>query len=76
MSQLKTRHPDVYVKFLKGFHVIRRTKQFWAGLSSNLVIEQTLKDSRGLTHGSGMTEEMRALWTMSTPMTSEYNDAM
>lgn len=23
-----------------------------------------------------MTEEMRALWTMSTPITSEYNNAM
>ena len=23
-----------------------------------------------------MTEEMRALWTMSTPITSEYNSAM
>ena len=60
--------------------MIRRSNQFWAGLSSDLVIEQTLmrslKSSGGLTHGSGMTEEMRALWTMSTPITSEYNDAM
>ena len=80
MFQLETRHHDVYVKFSRGFHVIRRSNQFWAGLSSDLVIEQTLmrslKNSGGLTHGSGMTEEMRALWTMSTPITSEYNNAM
>ena len=80
MCKLETRHPDVYAKFSRGFHVIRRSNQFWAGLSSDLVIEQTLmqslKSSGGLTHGSGMTEEMRALWTMSTPITSEYNNAM
>ena len=80
MCQLDTRHPDVLDKFSRGFHVIRRSNQFWAGLSSDLVIEQTLmrslKSSGGLTHGSGMTDEMRALWTMSTPITSEYNHAM
>lgn len=80
MCQLETRHPDIYEKFSRGFHVIRRSDQCWAGLSSDLVIEQTLmrslKSSGGLTHGSGMTEEMRALWTMSTPITSEYNNAM
>ena len=61
-------------------HVIHRSNQYWAGLSSDLVIEQTLmrslKSSGGLTHGSGMTEEMQALWTLSTPITSEYNNAM
>ncbi|KAG7174772.1 hypothetical protein Hamer_G018089 [Homarus americanus] len=36
----------------------------------------SLKSSGGLTHGSGMTEEMRALWTMSIPITSEYTNAM
>ena len=80
MCELETRHPDVYDTFSRGFHVIRRSNHFWAGLSSDLVIEQTLmrslKSSGGLTHGSGMTEEMRALWTMSTPITSEYNNAM
>lgn len=80
MSQLQTTHPDVYHKFSRGFHVIRRSNHFWAGLSSDLVIEQTLmrslKSSGGLTHGSGISEEMRALWTMSTPITSEYNNAL
>ena len=58
MCQLETRHPDVCVKFSRGFHVIRRSNDFWAGLSSDLVIEQTLmrslKSSGGLTHGIGM----------------------
>ena len=65
---------------MNGFHVIRRSNHFWAGLSSDLVIEQTLmrslKSTGGLTRGSGMNEEQRALWTMSLPITSEYNIAM
>ena len=80
MNELDTRHPDVFRKFSDGFHVVRRSNQFWAGLSSDLVIEQTLmrslKSTGGLTRGSGMSEEQRSLWTMSVPITSEYNNAM
>jgi hypothetical protein len=39
MSNLEEKHPDVYQKFLDGFHIVRRSNQFWAGLSSDLVIE-------------------------------------
>lgn len=74
MSKLKATHPDVYHKFSRGFHVIRHSNHFWAGLSSDLVTEQTLMQSLkgigGLTHGSSISEEMRALWTMSTLITS------
>ena len=80
MSNLEEKHSDVYRKFLDGFHVVRRSNQCWAGLSSDLVIEQTLmrslKGTGGLTRGSGMTEDMRNLWTLSAPVTSEYNSAM
>lgn len=73
MCQLEARHPDVYDKF-SYFHVIRRSNQCWAGLSSDLVILQTLmrslKRSGGLTHGSGMTVEMWSLWSMSIPITA------
>ena len=61
MSEPESKHPYVYEKFQDRFHVIRRTNQFWAGLSCDLVIEQTLmrslKSTCGLTHGSKMTEE-------------------
>ena len=74
MSNLEENHPDFYRKFLDGFHVCR-SNQCWAGLSSDLVIEQTLmrylKSTCGLTRGSGMTEDMRNLWTLSAPVTSE-----
>ena len=77
---LETEHPAVYLKFMNGFHVIRRTNQYWAGLGSDLVIEQTLmrslKSTGGLTRGSGMTEHQRAVWTMSAPISSTYNLAM
>jgi hypothetical protein len=80
MSQLHISHPEVFQKFENGFHVIRRSSQFWAGLSPDIVIEQTLmqslKTTGGFTHGSGMSEEQRALWTMSSPITSLYNCAM
>ena len=80
MSQLETKHPDVYQKFQEGLHVIRRTDRQWSGLACDLVMEQTLmrsiKSSGGLTHGSKMTEEQRALWVMSTPITSQYSNAM
>ena len=80
MGQLDIKHPDLFRKFEKGFHVIRRSNQLWAGLSSDLVIETTLmrslKTTGGMTHGGGMSEEQRAIWTMSRPITSEYNIAM
>ena len=80
MSNLEEKHPDVYRKFLDGFHVVRRSNQCWVGLSSDLIIEQTLmrflKTTCGLTRGSGMTEDMRNLWNISASVTSEYNIAM
>ena len=39
MQQLETSYPTVYQKYQEGYHVIRRSDQFWAGLGSDLVIE-------------------------------------
>ena len=76
MSDLQVTHSDVFKKFLEGFHVIRRSNHFWAGLSSDLVIEQTLmrslKSTGGLTYGSGMNEDQINMWILSAPVTSEY----
>ena len=80
MQILETKDPAVFRKFQDGFHVIRCSDKFWAGLGSDLVIEQTLmrslKSTGGLTRGSGMSEEQRALWVLSSPVCSEYNNAM
>ena len=40
MSKLEETHPNVYQMFTKGYHVVRRSERFWAGLSTDLVIEQ------------------------------------
>ena len=42
MLELKETSPDVYNKFSSGLFVIRRSDRFWAGLPSDLVIEQAL----------------------------------
>ena len=80
MSQLEARHPALFKRFQQAYHVIRRTNKFWAGLGSDLVIEQclmkSLKTSGELTRGSGINEEQRAHWTLSNPVTSKYNHAM
>ena len=69
MTQLHVKHPDVQKKFEDIFHSIRRSDRFWAGLSSDLVIEQALmrsvKSCGGLTRGRGMNELQRAIWLLS-----------
>ena len=42
MDKLPQSHPEVYQSFLEGFHVVRRSNRYWAGLSTDLVIEQML----------------------------------
>ena len=37
---------------------------------------RSLKSTGGLTCSSGMTEDMRNIWILSAPVTSEYNIAM
>ena len=39
MSKLEFKHPDIYQKFINGFHVVRRSNHYLAGLGSDLVIE-------------------------------------
>ena len=80
MVKLSETHPSVYKHFLDGFHVVRRSNRFWAGLSTDLVIEQVLmrsiKTTGGLTRGRGFTDIQRAVWLMSTPVTAAISQAM
>jgi hypothetical protein len=80
MAKLEDSNPVVYSKFMDGFHVVRRSDRFWAGLSPDLVIEQvlmrSLKTTGGLTRGRGMTETQRLVWCLSRPVCAEVNDAM
>ncbi|KAK6172757.1 hypothetical protein SNE40_016353 [Patella caerulea] len=80
MIQVHAKHPDVYVFFNTGHHVIRRSDRFWAGLSADLVIEQVLmrsmKTTGGLTRGRGMAESQRTQWLLSMPACADVNGAM
>ena len=42
MIELPKNHFGVQRMCQNGFHITRRSNKFWAGLSSNLVVEQTL----------------------------------
>ena len=59
----------LYNLFQQGYYTITRSHQFWAGLWTDLVKEQSLMrtaKSRGvLTSGRGITESVRLLWVLS-----------
>ena len=61
-------------------HVERRSDRFWAGLSTDLMIEQVLmrsvKATGGLTRGRGMSETQRLVWLMSMPACANKNNSM
>ena len=80
MHILEIQHPDVYDRFKREFHVIRRSDRFWGGLLSDLVIEQilmrTLKTTGRLTHGQQMSEAQCTQWLLSIPVCADVNMAM
>jgi hypothetical protein len=63
-----------------GMHTIRRSDRYWAGLSCDLVIEQTLmksvKSRAGLTHGRGVHETVRSVWLKTMSECARVNSAM
>ena len=80
MQDLPNTHPQVNRSFLNGLHVVRRSDRFWAGLSTDLIIEQGLmrsvKTTGGLTRGRGMSETQRLVWLMSMPACADINNSM
>jgi len=79
MTDLHTKHLNVYRNFASGLHVARIVR-FWAGLPIDLVIEQvlmrSLKTSGGLTRGRGLTEQQRLIWLLSMPACAKTNHSM
>jgi hypothetical protein len=73
MSDLPDKFPHLHEQFVNGLHVARRSNKFWAGISTDLAIEQAMmrsvKSSGGLTHGRGSAESVRALWTATVHQT-------
>ena len=80
MHELEENNSDVFKAFKDGFHVIRQSNRFWAGISTDLAIEQVLmrsiKTTGGLTRGRGLTETHRIVRLLSMPYVADINNAM
>jgi hypothetical protein len=66
MQDLPSTHPWLHKQFQDGMFTIRQSDRLWAGLSTDLVIEQDMmaeiKGRGGLTRGRGITETTRMTW--------------
>ena len=81
MLELPTNHPWLYECFIeRGFHSVRRSSRYWAGLWTDLIIEQvmmrSIKSRGGLTRGRGITETVRLQWIYSMHKCAGVHDAM
>ena len=80
MRKLPSTHPWLHQKFVEGYHTVRRSDRLWAGLWTDIVIEQvlmrSLKSRGGLTRGRGMTESVRQQWVYIMHACAAIHDAM
>ena len=81
MRELPTDHPWLYQCFIKqGFHAVRRSSRYWAGLWTDLIIEQvmmrSIKSHGGLTRGRGVIETIRLQWIYSLHKCAGVHDAI
>lgn len=80
MEKLEETHPAIYAKFLEGMFVLRRSDSFWAGIFSDLYIEQVLmanvKSVGGLTRGRGFDDSTSLTWLLCMPACGEVYKAM
>ncbi|GFO01027.1 hypothetical protein PoB_002753200 [Plakobranchus ocellatus] len=80
MQTLQEQHPEVFSAFSAGYHVLRRSDRFWAELSTDLVIEQTLmrsmKSVRGLARGRDMGDSQLTQWLLSRPACADMHSSM
>ena len=79
-EELPSHHPDICKIFMERFHVVRCSDRHWAGLSTDIVIEQVLmrsnKSAGALTHGGGMDELQWAVGTLAMPVSIEIKFVM
>jgi len=81
MLKLETTSPWLYEKFaVEGLFVVRRSDRFWAGLWSDLTIEQvmmrSIKSRGGLTRGKGFTGSVSVLWIYSMHACASYHNEL
>ena len=81
MQKLPETNPWLYEQFSQhGYHTVRRSNRYWAGLSTDLAIEQimmrSIKSRGGLTRGRGFTETVRLMWILSMHKCGEVFDSL
>lgn len=81
MREQPTNHLWLWHCFTEqGFHTVRRSNRHWAGLWTDLIIEQvmmrSIKTRGGLTRGRGVTETVHLQWIHSMHKCAGVHDAM
>ena len=81
MLELPSNYPSLYKSFKEnGYHTIRKSNRYWAGLWSNSVIEhmmmKSIKSRGGLTRARGMTGSVRHQWVHANHARAAIHDAM
>jgi len=80
MRELPQSSPWLYEQFSNGHHSVRKSDRFWAGLSTDLVIEQdmmrSIKSKGGLTRGRGLEESTRTMWLNTVTECAGVSSAM
>ena len=81
MLELETTYPWLYALFSEqGYHTVRRSDKYWAGLWTDLIIEQclmrSLKSRGGISRGRGITESVRQIWVHSMHRSAGVHNAM
>ena len=80
IMSLSEKHPWLHEQVENEKHAVQRSQRYWAGVWSDLVIEQTLmrsvKSTGGLTRGRGMQEVTRYLWASSLHHLASINNSM
>ena len=70
---------NLYQQFIDEKHALH-SSCYWSGLSSDLVIKQTLmrslKSTGGLTRGRGFEDNVRHLWVKSVTYTATVHESM
>ena len=81
MLELPAGHAWLYEQFTKhGYHTVRRSDRYWAGLWTDLTIKQlmmrSIKSRGGLSRERGITETVILLWVYSMHKCAEVHEAV
>ena len=81
IQELPDTHPWLYEQFaIHSFQSVRRSDRAWAGIWTDLAIEQilmrALKSHGGLTRGRGFTESVRLTWIHTMHRSAGVHQAM